>query len=307
MPDNKLRFKKELLHPRHLGSWVVLFMAAIISLLPQRQRHCLGRLIGGYLYRNNAKRRTTVQSNLRQVFPDISEDKLQQMVRDNLNWYGNALVDYGLFFFASKKRLQKQTSIIGEALLEQVRQHEQPIILLLAHSAMLEFAVIALSANFKSFGSYKASSDPVLDWMIARSRCRFADFVVSRDDGLRPLIRAIKSQRIMIFLPDEDLGLENSVFAAFFGRQKATLTTPARLTRMSGATAVAGFVAFDESIKQYQLRLKEMPIDYPKGESEADALALNQALESLIVQSPEQYLWVMKCYRTISPEDQKLY
>lgn len=307
VPDNKIKFSYALLHPRYIGSWVGLLLGLLVSFLPQTIRHQLGALIGSYLYKNNKKRYNIVRANLAQVFPDLSEDQLQQMIRGHLSWYGKALVDYSLFFFGSRTRLLKQVSIVGEELLIEVTKQQQPVILLLAHSVMLEFAVIALSANYNSFGSYKASSNPVLDWMIARSRCRFADFVVSRDEGLRPLIRAIKSQRIMIFLPDEDLGLDNAVFAPFFARQKATLTTPARLARMGGAKAIAGFVAFDDASKQYELRLQALPADYPNGDSEVDASALNQSLEKLIRMSPEQYLWVMKCYRTLAAKDNSIY
>lgn len=307
LPATKVPFYRALLHPRYLGSWLVLLAAAMLSTLPQSIRHWVGSLIGSYLYKKNKKRREIVRTNLKQVFPELSEDQLQGMVREHLNWYGKALVDYSIFFFASQRRLKKQVSIIGEDLIIQIKQAEQPVILLLAHSVMLEFAVIALSANHKSFGSYKASSDPVLDWMIARSRCRFADFVVSRDAGLRPLIRAIKSQRIMIFLPDEDLGLDNAVFAPFFARQKATLTTPARLVRLGGAKAVAGFVAFDDKTRLYQLHLEEMPTNYPSDDTCTDAVALNKALESLILQSPEQYMWTMKWFKTTAATEQHLY
>jgi len=307
LPATKVPFRKALLHPRHLGSWLLLSVAALLSLLPQTVRHWFGSLIGRYLYKKNRKRRDIVGTNLKQVFPKLSEDQLQSMVRDHLNWYGKALIDYSVFFFASQHRLEKLVSIRNEDALVQIKQTEQPVILLLAHSVMLEFAVIALSANYKSFGSYKASSNPVLDWIIARSRCRFADFVVSRDAGLRPLIRAIKSQRIMIFLPDEDLGLDNAVFAPFFARPKATLTTPARLAQLGGAKAVAGFVAFDDKAQQYQLHLQEMPVNYPHGDVDTDAVALNKALEELILQNPAQYMWTMKWFKTTASTEPRLY
>jgi len=300
-------FHKTLLHPRYLGSWLLLMLAAMLSLLPQTMRHNIGRLIGSYLYNKNKKRREIVRNNLSQVFPQFSEDQLQAMVREHLNWYGKALLDYSLFFFGSQSRLKKQVCILEEELLLQLKQAEQPVILLLAHSVMLEFAVVALSINYMSFGSYKASANPVLDWIIARSRCRFADFVVSRDAGLRPLIRAIRSQRIMIFLPDEDLGLDNAVFAPFFNRQKATLTTPSRLAKLGGAKAVVGFVAFDDETQRYQLHLQEMPKSYPSSDTYTDALALNQALEKLILLNPEQYMWTMKWFKTTAPSEQCLY
>jgi lauroyl/myristoyl acyltransferase len=306
VPDKNVKFKMPLLHPRYIVSWLWLLVAVVLSLLPRSARHALGDGIGAYLYRNNQKRKVVVEKNLRQVFPNASESELQEKVRSHLGWYGKALVDYCLFFFGSKNRLKSLVSIGNEKLLADIG-NDQPVILMLAHSVMLEFAAVALSNNYKSFGSYKPSTNPVFDWMIARSRCRFADFVVSRDEGLRPLIRAIKSKRIMIFLPDEDLGLDNAVFAPFFNRDKATLTTPARLSKLGGAKAVAGFVVFDESTSQYQLKLEAMPSDYPSGDSGVDASALNGALERLVMKSPEQYLWVMKFFRTTPPENRPFY
>jgi len=303
-----LPFHKGLLHPRYLLTWLGLGLAFLVSLLPTKVRYRLGDFIGDYLFKNNKKRRGVVEANLSQVFPNISADQLSARVQAHLRWYSRALVDYSLFFFASKKRLAKQVTIAGESLLEAAKDAEQPVVLLLAHSVMLEFAAVTLSSkNYSSFGSYKTSKNPVLDWMIARSRCRFVDFVVSREQGLRPLIRGIQSGSIMIFLPDEDLGLENAVFAPLFGRDKATLTTPARLTKMGKAKAFVGFVAFDEQDAKYQLQLQELPENYPDTDVELNAKSMNEALEKLILQNPEQYMWTMKWYRTKSPQLDSLY
>ena len=68
-----------------------------------------------------------------------------------------------------------------------------------------------------------------------------------------------------------------------------------------------GFVVFDESTSQYQLKLEAMPSDYPSGDSGVDASALNGALERLVMKSPEQYLWVMKFFRTTPPENRPFY
>ena len=308
MPERTIKFNNSLLHPCHWLSWLGLSVAAILSLMPQPFRHGLGNLLGRYLYKNNHKRRDVVEKNLRQVFPKIGESELQSKVKESLGWYGKALFDYSLLFFGRRSRLNDLVTVRGVEHLKSLKDQERPIILFLAHSVMLEFAVIALSkAGYRSFGSYKASSNPVLDYIIAKSRCRFTDFVVSREEGLRPLIRGIKSGRIMIFLPDEDLGLDSAVFAPFFNRSKATLTTPSRLTRLGAASAIAGFVEFDEATKQYCLNLQPMPDNYPSNDAAIDATYLNEVLETLIQQSPTQYMWTMKCFKTTSDADRPFY
>lgn len=301
-------FTRDLLHPRYWLTWFGLLLASGVSLLPQKARHHLGVLIGDYLYRNSPKRKRYVNANLRLVYPELSQEDLDEKIRQHLHWYGKGLIDYSMFFFTSRKRLFSLVSVSGLDSLESALKQDKAIILLLTHSVMLEFAAIALSSKgFHSFGSYKRSNNPVLDWIIARSRCRFVDFVVSREEGLRPLIKAIQSKRVMIFLPDEDLGLESGVFASFYGRQKATLTTPARLSKLGKAVAIAGFVAFDESSKGYQLNLQAMPDNYPTGDAAQDALEMNQVFESLIMQNTEQYMWLMRLFKTTHENDQSLY
>ena len=81
-----------------------MLFAAVLSVFPQSVRHWLGSLVGANFYNKNKKRRNIVHSNLRQVFPELSEDKLQAIVREHLNWHGKALIDYSLFFFGSKRR-----------------------------------------------------------------------------------------------------------------------------------------------------------------------------------------------------------
>ena len=301
-------FTRDLLYPKYWLTWLGMGVAAVVSVMPQKARHRMGTLIGDYLYRNSPKRHKYASANLKQVYPDATIAEINEKVRTHLHWYGRGLIDYSLFFFGSKKRLLSMVSVSGEDSLLNAVKHDKSVILLLTHSVMLEFAAIALaSKGLHSFGSYKRSNNPVLDWVIARSRCRFVDFVVSREEGLRPLIKAIQSKRVMIFLPDEDLGLKSGVFAPFFGRQKATLTTPARLCKLGKAFAVVGFVEFDVASKSYRLNLQEMPDNYPLGDAEQDATVMNQVFQSLISQQPEQYMWLMRLFRTTQADDKPLY
>jgi lauroyl/myristoyl acyltransferase len=197
--------------------------------------------------------------------------------------------------------------IEGREHIDHAGDNNQSIIILLAHSVMLEFAPVALGLQYECFGSYKTSKNPVLDWMIARSRCRHVSFVVSREEGMRKLIKSLIPKRLMIFLPDEDLGILNTVFAPFFNTHKATLTTTARLAKMAKATALPTFVWYDNEAKKYKIQIAPKIENYPTGDAEQDAVLLNQSLEKLIKDHPEQYMWTMKWFRTRPNNEATLY
>ena len=74
--------------------------------------------------------------------------------------------------------------------------------ILLGHSLLLEFAAVGICDHFDCCGSYNAVSNGVLNWLIARGRCRYGKAIVARDEGLRRLVREMKKGRLIFFLPD---------------------------------------------------------------------------------------------------------
>ena len=128
---------------------------------------------------------------------------------------------------------------------------------------------------------------------------------------MRKLVKSLIPGRIMFFLPDEDLGEKNAVFAPFFGIQKATLTTPARLARLGNASCLPGFVWYDANSRKYRLQIAP-PLGtaeqvYPTKDPVENARVLNVALESLIRQHPEQYMWMLRLFRTRPEGEQAIY
>ncbi len=302
-----LPFTLSLLHPKYWLTWLGLGVAAIVSLFPTSIRHAIGNKLGAYIYNNNKKRKHIVSTNLSIAFPELSDAERNKMALAHLKSYGCALVDYSLIFFAGKNRLASMSEIHGKEHIDAVRAKDKTVILLLAHSVMLEFASPQIGKHYDIFGSYKTSKNPVIDWMVARCRCRQASLVVSREEGLRKLVKSMSPERVMFFLPDEDLGRENAVFAPFYGTEKSTLTTTARLARMGKAAALPTFVYFDEHKQKYMITIGPALENYPTKDAVADATTMNQGLEALINQKPEQYMWFMKWYFTRPDGEDKLY
>ncbi|KAG1652863.1 Lipid A biosynthesis myristoyltransferase [Nymphon striatum] len=187
----------------------------------------------GQEYGNRIQISNTVIKNLSIAFPELTEEGIQGLAEENMQWYGCALID---FFFASQKRLRKVLEVRGTEHIEQAKQDNQNVMILLAH---------------------------ILDWIIAKSRCRHASMVVARDEGMRKLVKSMAPDRLMVFLPDEDLGLNNSVFVPFFSEQKSTLTTTARLAKMGKAVALPTFAYYDKNKEKYITQISKPLENYP--------------------------------------------
>ncbi len=300
-------FSRQLLAPQHWLTWAGVGVFAGIAWLPWQARRWLGRHLGNWIYRHNRKRRAVVLSNLRLCFPALTDSQREQMAQSHLQEYASAMLDYSLLFFRARRQVYQRTRISGREHLEQAIAAGQNVILMLGHSVWLEFAPIAIGQYYRAYGSYKPFRNPVINWLIARSRLQDVEFVVAREEGMMKLVKALEPGRLMFFLPDEDHGSKHSVFAPFFGIPKATLTTPARLTKLGKAVALPILTFFNPAYGAYEIVIGNPLPDFPSKDEVQNAQTLNKGLQTLIAQHPEQYMWVLKLFRTRPADEPSVY
>lgn len=295
-----------LLAPKHWLTWAGVGLFAILAWLPWQARRWLGKHIGDWLFHHNHKRRTVILTNLRLCFPEQSESQREQLAQAHLHAYANALLDYSLLLFRSRHYLDKRQQIIGLEHLQHAVDAGKNIILLTAHFAWLEFAPAILAGHYSMFGFSKPLSNPVLNCLVNRSRRSYSEFMLTRDDGLLKVIRSLQPGRLFFFLPDEDLGLKNAVFAPFFDTPKATLTTTARLAKLGNAVCIPLAVFFNPATGLYEIAIDPPLENFPSDNAVQDATATNAALEALIRRNPAQYMWLLKLFRTRPANEPKL-
>jgi len=118
--------------------------------------------------------------------------------------------------------------------------------------------------------------------------------------GVREMFSAMKRGEAIGFLPDQVPGVGEGEWSEFFGRPAYTMTLAAKLASRDN---VACFLAFAKRLPRgagYALVLRPFPEFLP---GETATRRLNRALEELVRECPEQYLWGYNRYKT--PEGAK--
>jgi lauroyl/myristoyl acyltransferase len=138
----------------------------------------------------------------------------------------------------------------------------------------------------------------MFDWFMAKGRTRFQGILFRREEGMRPVIRAIRKGHAFYYLPDEDLGPENSIFVPFFGVQTATIDALSRLAKVSGAAVLPFVTVYNPETGNYVARISPPLENFPSGDTVADTARMNGELEKVIRISPEQYMWSMRIFQT---------
>lgn len=300
-------FDKHLLHPRYWATWLGLSVFWILAWLPWQVRHGLGYKVGAYIYRKNTKRRHIVLSNLQACFPELTHHEHEELAQQTMREYACALLDYSILFFRSRQWLAQHMVIEGREKLDVALAQDKNIMLLLGHSVWLEFAPLAIGQHYSAYGSYKPFKNAVFNWLIARSRLKDVEFVIAREEGMIKLVRAMKPGRMLFFLPDQDHGAKHSVFAPFFGKPKATLTTPARIAKLGKADCFPLMTFFDHNTGKYKTVVGDQLEAFGQSTTEQDAAIMNKGFQQLISLHPGQYMWLLKLFRTRRDETKDPY
>jgi len=270
--------------------------------LPLRILALPGAALGRLLYAVNRERRRTTLTNLRLCFPDMPEMERVALAKRHFALFICSVLDRSVLWWASPERLRKLIRIEGLEHLEQLKG--QPVILLAPHFVGLDVGWTRLTLECDMVTMYARIRNPGFNAALRRGRERFGDqLLVSRQDGLRSVMTAIRAGKPFYYLPDMDYGARDAVFVPFFGMPAATITTMSRLAGITGAQVLT--VITRRHASGYVVTIGPAWKSFPGTDLEADTRRMNQAIETeVLAGDASQYFWSHKRFKT-RPEGEK--
>jgi lauroyl/myristoyl acyltransferase len=292
------RLGRSALRLRYAPSWLLVAVLWVCAWLPLAVTRPLGAALGLVMMAANRKRRRIARINLELCFPAMSDRDRRRILRRHFIVSGQASLDLGLLVFGSKRRIVRLGRIRGLEPYRELVRRGRNVILLVPHMVGMNFAGPILARVRPTFSMMKLQRNPVVNWILNRGRLRCGGGLLSREQGLRPVVRGLRGGLAFYYLPDEDFGPKQSVFVPFFGIPTATLPTLGRLAEMADAAVVPCFVRVLPRARGYEVVLSAPLPSFPSGDRLADAAAMNRAMEDGIREMPEQYMWTLKLFKT---------
>jgi KDO2-lipid IV(A) lauroyltransferase len=296
-----------LFYPRYWTTWIWLALWRLICLLPYRVLLVLGKVIGLILYRLPLRRKQIAWRNIQVCFPELDNRVQQSLLRANFISMGIALMEVGMAWWWPKARLQSLLHLEGFERLTEAR--DRGVILLGIHYTTLEIGAAAITGAVEIDGMYRAHKNPVYEFVQLKGRlnhgvdgCRLYE----RND-VRGSMKSLKQGRVLWYLPDQDYGLNQGLFAPFFGVQAATVYATARLAAKTGAAIVpVKFIRLPKG-GGYKISVEPELDNFPTGDDLADATRINSLIETFICLQPDQYLWAHRRFKNRPEGEQDIY
>ena len=221
---------------KSLAARALLGLLWLLHWLPLSLQAALGSALGRVLYTVARERRRIAARNLQLCLPGLPAKQRRDLLRRHFCWLGRSAVERALLWYASPARLRRLIQVEGDV--HFAERSERPVMWLVPHFLALDVAGVAtqLFQTRPVASVYQAQSDAVFEAAMRRGRSRFGQGALfTRQDGARPLVRAIRRGHAFFNLPDMDFGLKDSAFVPFFGIPAATLLSPSKLARASSS------------------------------------------------------------------------
>ena len=293
------RLSAFMLAPKYWGTWCALLLLWLIMWLPRTWVMRMGNWLGDRVRQNSAKRRHITKVNIRLCFPELSQEHRRQMLIDHFRCYGRGLLDMGLVMMGSKKRIKMNAEVLG---MEYITSNlDSPgVILVTFHATTMEMCSCSILMDTPLVSMMKRDSNPVINRFLYRARTRFNNAkVYMREQSLRGILKGMNEGRLCFLVPDEDFGEgKHTVYAPFFGQLRSTLNIVGRIASRTGAVVVPCFCRLDAQTGRYTTTVSPPLTDFPGNNFSEDAVCVNNAMEKLIREVPEQYLWTFRWFKT---------
>ena len=286
----------------------LLILARSLRLLPVSILLWLGRGLGDLAYRSLSRRRAVARENLALAFgQERRAEELDRLCRQSFQHLGMTFVEVLTFLLSSPTFPLSRVKVEGMEYLQSAMAQGKGALLLTAHLGNWELlgAAHVLSGYPLSVVARPMDSQ-ILNGLIARLREGSGFEVIAKRRALPEILDALRRQRMVAILLDQNVTRREGVFVPFFGRLASTSKSLAILALRTEAPVVPTFI-HRESKGGHTVVIKPQ-IPQPKsGDRDEDITAFTAAftrcVEEMVRTWPEQWFWVHRRWKTRPPEE----
>ena len=287
-------------------------VAGCLGRMPRGVARLLAACLAFAVYWCFGRLRRVGMRNLELALPELPAQARKKILKHVYIHLGWQLVEFCRMtrYTAQNTRNWMRTDGLDHYLAAQARG--KGVLIITAHLGAWELSSFYHSLMGHPMGMIARKLDNRrLDAYVNGIRCLHGNFVISKDDFGRGLLKAIHAGATVGILMDTNMTPTQGEFVPFFGIAACTGTGLAHIARQTGAAVLPGFMFWEPAERRYVLRFGA-EIEMPHTEDRAaDILEgtrrCTAVIESWIRRYPDQWLWIHRRWKTRPPGEPGLY
>ncbi len=279
---------------------------SLVAALPPPVAYGAADLLARGAFHLSPRDRTRMAEHLAFAFPERSPEERAAMARETFRHFGRVFVEAARLpgmtdaEMRERVRFHDPTDVMGE-----VRRLGKGAVGITAHLGHWEILVAFLSRyGMPCKAIAKRLRDERLNEMVVALRAASGVGTITRDEGVRPILRALREGFTLGMLIDQDTDVDGD-FVPFFGRPAYTTRAPGVLHLATGAPVFTAFCVRAED-GRYDLFVEPILPAAPHGlAGEAKSAATRaivaeatRRIEAAIRRHPTQWVWWHRRWKT---------
>ena len=284
----------------YLGCILFKTLGPILRVLPVESSLFLGRRLGDCFYHLDPKHRARAYANIKTALgPKLSCKELSRLTRLFYQSFGQSIIEVFLIPLVNRNYMDKHIQIEGVEHINQALKRGKGVILTGVHAGSWEFYnVISANLGFPFVLFVKDQKFPRLNRLLNHYRKEKGCRIITRDEGLRGLIKALKDNQAIGMMADQ--GGRSGMLVDFFGRTASMPTGAVKLALKYGAALIPIFFVRTNG-PEIKVWAGEEIIMNKTGDEESDVKQNLQRVvsvfENFIRENPKEYLWTYKIWK----------
>jgi KDO2-lipid IV(A) lauroyltransferase len=273
----------------------------------QPLKNRLAGVLASCWYRLDARHRRITLRNLEFAYgPELTPESRERLAREVFRQF----VLFGLeileLFLAPLARIRRQVVIVGQEHVDAALAQGRGLIAIAAHAGNWEYTTLGLGLQYKPVVVVGRELDHPWAGRLARYlRQRGGNLMVSKQRGLKEILRLLKQNRIVGIVIDQNTAAAEGLLVDFFGHPARTTPIAALLARARGVPVLAGLSRRLPGGRHLLVFSPAIPM-VKSGSAQADLIRhlelQNRAVEAWIRAEPAQWLWLHRRWKNQFPE-----
>ena len=275
------------------------FIFKIIALLPLWLLQFLALSIGFVLFHFNSsiKRITTI--NIQLAYPKMSTTAQTELIRKSIQSQCLTYIEFiKCWGMPPSYSLALLKNINGAHVLTEALANKKGVIVVVPHFGCWELLNAWLNLYTEPMIMYKPNKNKGINRYLLEAREKFNATLVPTDEtGIRAIFKHLKQGGLTVILPDHLPKPSGGIYSNFFGQNTLSMTLVSKLAAKTQCNVIGLSCIRQPNLRYFDVHCQTLADEILSKDLQCSVDTLNIAMQDIIDQVPEQYIWSYKRFR----------
>lgn len=262
----------------------------------------MGEALGILGYLVPMERKTVAIENIRQSFRNMTDGESRRLLRRVYLHFGCMLLETPRIVKLARHNLHRYVIFENPEYLDDALRKGKGVFILAAHFGNWELMAAAVTIRWGGTAMIARPADyEPLNRMISEMRSRHGAIVIPKQHAMKPILQALKQNRIIGILLDQNVDWYEGVFVPFLGRWACTNKGLALITARTGTPVIPAFCVRAVDGRHRIIFEKELSLHSTADKAadvEENTAIFTRVIERYVLEHPDHWFWFHKRWKT---------